>query len=601
MESINLTNTLAGLAAIQRAMAGEDILFTKLEIGDGVLTNTDVSGMTGLVNKTKEYVLGAVKAEDSEIVRLRSNISNAGVTQDLIIREYGIYAKFGNEQEFLFAYLNVGDLTTPLPNQTIGRYELNRDFVLYIGNSTHVDFTSNGNLVYVAVNQYKNDMSKKGNVESTVENMKKSNYENGDIVELLGYMYEGDTSSEKRIIATENDEGILLENGLYANLVDKSKRFYGKKICLIGDSITALPEADFWKNKIKSWFGFSDLISLAVSGSTITTGNQDRGTFHTQVDSIPIADVYLVWGGVNDFVANAEIGNIKSLSTDTVYGSVKSIINKIQVKNIGAEIFFFTPLPQFWNGASGADTNPKGYCLMDYSEAIQQVCSMFSVPVLDLTSSSGINKYNHTLYLKDGVHPNRKGYEKIIPLFYEFFRLPITNLTKKSFTLSKSGDTQKTIIADKKDGENPYSEVMSMAYDKLTKTLGLYLGQHKDPDIDRVGIAAYLKGIYQLLWFTEEGLFLGTEKVCTESIQGSGNNRVIKLGSLKIQVGQTFINTATTNIPIEPVTQVLFANVVPVRPEGNGVTHNVKIATNTTFHAFASENNVACFYIHVGI
>lgn len=155
MENINLTNTLAGLAAIQRAMAGEDILFTRLEIGDGVLINPDVSGLTGLINKTKEYVLGAVKAEDSEIVRLRSNISNAGVTQDLIIREYGIYAKFGNEQEFLFAYLNVGDLTTPLPNQTIGRYELNRDFVLYIGNSTHVDFTSNGHLVYLTFNQFK--------------------------------------------------------------------------------------------------------------------------------------------------------------------------------------------------------------------------------------------------------------------------------------------------------------------------------------------------------------------------------------------------------------------------------------------------------------
>lgn len=169
MESINLTNTLAGLAAIQRAMAGEDILFTKLEIGDGVLTNTDVSGMTGLVNKTKDYVLGAVKAEDSEIVRLRSNISNKDVAEDLIIREYGIYAKFGEEQEFLFAYLNVGELTTPLPNQTIGRYELNRDFVLYIGNSTHVDFTSNGNLVYVSLNDLKSSYATNSEVSQAFD------------------------------------------------------------------------------------------------------------------------------------------------------------------------------------------------------------------------------------------------------------------------------------------------------------------------------------------------------------------------------------------------------------------------------------------------
>lgn len=208
MESINLTNTLAGLAAIQRAMAGEDILFTKLEIGDGVLTNTDISGMTGLVNKTKEYALGAVQPEDSEIVRLRSNISNAGVTQDLIIREYGIYAKFGNEQEFLFAYLNVGDLTTPLPNQTIGRYELNRDFVLYIGNSTHVDFTSNGHLVYVSINQYKNEMNRKANVVGTIDDLKSSkNYKVGDIIEVLGYYAPGDGGGHSREKTESNYNG----------------------------------------------------------------------------------------------------------------------------------------------------------------------------------------------------------------------------------------------------------------------------------------------------------------------------------------------------------------------------------------------------------
>lgn len=192
MEQINLTNTLAGLAAIQRCMAGENILFTRLEIGDGVLTNTDISGMAELINKTSEFPLGAIQAEESEVIRLRSNISNKDINTDLVIREYGIYAKFGEEQEFLFAYLNVGESTTPLPSQRIGRYELNRDFVLYIGNSLHVDFTSNGHLVYVAVNEYKDDMNRKANVVGTIEDLKNSNiYEVGDIVEVLGFYIVG--------------------------------------------------------------------------------------------------------------------------------------------------------------------------------------------------------------------------------------------------------------------------------------------------------------------------------------------------------------------------------------------------------------------------
>ena len=208
MEQINLTNTLAGLKAIQRCMAGEDILFTKLEIGDGVLTTPDISGMTGLINKTKEYPLGAVQAEESEVIRVRSNISNKDVAEDLIIREYGIYAKFGEEQEFLFAYLNVGESTTPLPNERIGRYELNRDFVLYIGNSLHVDFTSNGHLVYVAVNEYKDDMNRKSNVVGTIEDLKNSKkYKVGDVVEVLGYYSAGDGSGHSRQKVAEGYAG----------------------------------------------------------------------------------------------------------------------------------------------------------------------------------------------------------------------------------------------------------------------------------------------------------------------------------------------------------------------------------------------------------
>lgn len=156
MLTIKLTNTSAGLIAIQRALAGEDITFTKLDIGDGVLTNLDISNFTGVINKIKDSPLGVVKPEGQEMVRLRANINNVGITEDKAIREFGLYAKFGSsEQEFLFAYMNTGDIPTALPSSSGGRYDLNRDFVLYIGSSTNVTFDSNGDLVYSTLNDYK--------------------------------------------------------------------------------------------------------------------------------------------------------------------------------------------------------------------------------------------------------------------------------------------------------------------------------------------------------------------------------------------------------------------------------------------------------------
>ncbi|MGL4866120.1 MAG: hypothetical protein ACRC4T_23760 [Cetobacterium sp.] len=156
MLTIKLTNTSAGLIAIQRALAGEDITFTKLDIGDGVLTNLDISNFTGVINKIKDYPLGVVKPEGQEMVRLRANINNVGITEDKAIREFGLYAKFGSsEQEFLFSYMNTGDIPTALPSSSGGRYDLNRDFVLYIGSSTNVTFDTNGDLVYSTLNDYK--------------------------------------------------------------------------------------------------------------------------------------------------------------------------------------------------------------------------------------------------------------------------------------------------------------------------------------------------------------------------------------------------------------------------------------------------------------
>lgn len=156
MLTIKLTNTSAGLIAIQRALAGEDITFTKLDIGDGVLTNLDISNFTSVINKIKDYPLGVVKPEGQEMVRLRANINNVGITEDKAIREFGLYAKFGSsEQEFLFAYMNTGDIPTALPSSSGGRYDLNRDFVLYIGSSTNVTFDTNGDLVYSTLNDYK--------------------------------------------------------------------------------------------------------------------------------------------------------------------------------------------------------------------------------------------------------------------------------------------------------------------------------------------------------------------------------------------------------------------------------------------------------------
>ena len=52
----------------------------------------------------------------------------------------------------------------------------------------------------------------------------------------------------------------------------------------------------------------------------------------------------------------------------------------------------------------------------DYADAIKETACYYSIPVLDLYSSSGMNpaiKEQEKLYFYDGLHPNDAGYEKL--------------------------------------------------------------------------------------------------------------------------------------------------------------------------------------------
>lgn len=73
---------------------------------------------------------------------------------------------------------------------------------------------------------------------NTIEELKSQNLKVGDIIEVLGYHQAGDGSEHKRVIADSDDgSGVLLENGLYANIVHNGKvnvSWFGAK----GDGVT---------------------------------------------------------------------------------------------------------------------------------------------------------------------------------------------------------------------------------------------------------------------------------------------------------------------------------------------------------------------------
>lgn len=126
------------------------------------------------------------------------------------------------------------------------------------------------------------------------------------------------------------------------------------------------------------------------------------------------ADVVVVFGGTNDYGhGDAPIGGFTDRTPDTFYGACHYLFSGLIKKYLGKQIVIMTPLhrvDEFRNNGSG---KPWGSAtLREYVNIIREVAEYYSLPVLDLYASSGMQpevleiKEN---FIPDGLHPNDNG------------------------------------------------------------------------------------------------------------------------------------------------------------------------------------------------
>lgn len=244
---------------------GKTLTFTKFELGDGN-PPSDFRKQTGLVNKFYEFPILNTSIQKDQILRIRGYFDNKSFSQDKQLKEIGVFVKIeGNETQYLYSYTNAGDTGDIIPANSRGFYSRTLDVANYIGYATNITFnieqlrdryafnTENemkvasylkvgdkvelwGNLVLGDKPTDEYIIQESGEIElsnglfakkvsfkyiaKTIEEMQKLALKVGDVIEVLGYYQAGDGAGHKRKIESEDDgSGVLLENGLYANIV----------------------------------------------------------------------------------------------------------------------------------------------------------------------------------------------------------------------------------------------------------------------------------------------------------------------------------------------------------------------------------------------
>lgn len=116
-EGLVLTN--AGADLLDRLLAGNEIEFTRVALGDGLVDNPDdresFSAMTNLVNHKWDLPVSGIDPLGNGEAVISAKYTNKGLTEGFTVREMGIFAKDENGNEILFEYDNCNNKTNYLP------------------------------------------------------------------------------------------------------------------------------------------------------------------------------------------------------------------------------------------------------------------------------------------------------------------------------------------------------------------------------------------------------------------------------------------------------------------------------------------------------
>lgn len=135
-------------------------------------------------------------------------------------------------------------------------------------------------------------------------------------------------------------------------------------------------------------------------------------------------DVYVKC--LDDFVSKEE----ELLTKSTYCGALHTICKYLCENYKNKDIFFITPIKRYqpgsWDCKYPEDKNKLGYTLKDYSDAMIEICSYYSIPVIDFYSISGLNPHIDTSLFGDtdgkAVHPNEAGHERMASLVVAYLQ-----------------------------------------------------------------------------------------------------------------------------------------------------------------------------------
>jgi lysophospholipase L1-like esterase len=207
-----------------------------------------------------------------------------------------------------------------------------------------------------------------------------------------------------------------------------------KKVAILGDSITegaGTTAREFRFTDVFQSISGAEVYNYGIGGTRIarqikpsSNPRFDLCFLDRSEEMVEGADVVVVFGGTNDFGhGDAPLGCFDDRSEYTFYGAMHSLINRLVTRYPDATVVFMTPLHRTSESVTVNEIGQPTVRMKYYVDAIREVCEYYSVPVLDLYASSGLQPAIPVIkerFMPDGLHPNNAGAKIIAERLYGF-------------------------------------------------------------------------------------------------------------------------------------------------------------------------------------
>ena len=149
----NIQLTQHGLDMMINADNSKKVIYTKIGLGDGILTEfEDVKTLNALKHEIIKSNISHIQNDSASQITLETVISNNSINDAFYARELGVFAKLGEDgEEVLYAYANAKDTCDYIPDKSQPVDELKLKITLVVGNVENVTVEINPSIVFTTL------------------------------------------------------------------------------------------------------------------------------------------------------------------------------------------------------------------------------------------------------------------------------------------------------------------------------------------------------------------------------------------------------------------------------------------------------------------